>query len=84
VIHSYNKNPRDALMFQIYSWNRTVQVSVRFSLHHRESSTVYTAKGICHTGNAYCLLAGSILISLASSKHNMYDIYLLLYTSIQY
>jgi hypothetical protein len=34
-------------------------VSDRFSVHHQESSTVYTAKGIYHTGFADCLLAGS-------------------------
>ena len=29
----------------------------RFSVHHQESSTIYTAIGICHTGFADCLLA---------------------------
>jgi len=36
-------------------------------------------KGLIHTGYAECLLAGSrrsILILLASSHHNLYDIYL--------
>jgi len=45
-----------------------------FYVHHQESSTVYTAIGICHTGYADCLLA--------SSQHNPYDIRLLL--CIQY
>jgi len=36
-----------------------------FFVHHQESSTVYTTIGTCH-----CLLA--------SSQHNLYDIYLLL------
>jgi hypothetical protein len=31
-------------------WYRTVHVSDRFTVHHRESSTVYTAIGICRTG----------------------------------
>jgi len=31
----------------------------RFSVNHQESSTVYTAIGVCHTGYADCLLAGS-------------------------
>jgi hypothetical protein len=31
-------------------WNRTSHVSDRFTVHHQESSTVYTAIGICHTG----------------------------------
>jgi len=39
--------------------NRTLHVSDRFSVHHQESSTVYTAIGTCHTGYADCLLAGS-------------------------
>jgi len=50
-----------------------------------QSSTVYTTTGKCHAGFVDCLLAGSgwnILIPLASSQHNLYDINLLLY--IQY
>jgi len=31
-----------------------------FYVRHQESSTVYTAIGICHTGCADCLLAVSI------------------------
>jgi hypothetical protein len=42
----------------------------------------FQLESICHTGYADCLLAGSewssILIPLASSQHNLYDIYLLL------
>jgi len=41
-----------------------------FTVHHQESSIVYTAVGICHTGYVDCLLAGSgwnIQISLAES-----------------
>ena len=44
---------------QIYFWNRTLHVSGRFSVHHQESSTIYTVTGMCHTGYADCLLAGS-------------------------
>jgi hypothetical protein len=29
-----------------------------FLVSHQESSTVYTATGVCHTGYADCLLAG--------------------------
>ena len=29
---------------QIYFWNRILHVSDRFSVHHQESSTVYTAE----------------------------------------
>ena len=48
-------------------WYRTLHVSDTFTVHHQESSTLYTAIGICHTGYVDCLLArsGSILISLA-------------------
>jgi len=52
-----------------------------FSGHHQEPSNVYTAIGICHTGYADCLLAGSdwnILIPLESCQQNLYDINLLL------
>ena len=59
---------------------RTLHVSDRFTVHHQESSTVYTAIGICHASYVDCLLArsGWILISLAVSQHNLYDKYLLL------
>jgi len=52
--------------------NRSLHVSDRFSVHHQESGTVYTATG----------MDGSILIPLASSQQNLYDMYLLL--CIQY
>jgi len=84
VIYSYNKT-NEMLISQIYFWNRVLSVSDRFSIHHHESSTVYTSIGICHTGYADCLPAGSrwnILIPPASSQQNLYDIYLLL--CIQY
>jgi hypothetical protein len=55
----YNKSQLDAQISQIYFWNRTVHVSDNFSAHHQKSSTVHTAIGICHTGYADCLLAGS-------------------------
>ena len=45
-------------------WYRTLRDSDRFTVHHQESSTVYTAIGICHTGYADCLLA--------DSQHNLY------------
>jgi len=48
-IYSYNIKQRDALISQIYFWNRTLHVSERFSVHHQESSTVYTAIGVCNT-----------------------------------
>ena len=52
---------------------KTLHVSARFSACHQESSTVYTAIPI---GYAESLLAGSgwILIPLAISQHNLYDI----------
>jgi len=41
-------------------WYRTLHVSDMFIVHHQESSTVYTAIGIFHTGCADCLLAVSV------------------------
>jgi len=79
--HFLRIKPTRCTNSQIYFWNRTLHVSDRFSVHHQGSSTVHTAIGICHTGFADYLLAGSgwnILIPLASSQHNLYDIYLLL------
>jgi len=35
----------DALISQIFIWNRTLRVSDRFFAHRHESSTVYTAVG---------------------------------------
>ena len=43
MIYSYNKNQRDALISQIYFWNGTLHVSDRFTVHHQDSSAVYTA-----------------------------------------
>jgi len=57
-------------------WYRTLHVSDRFTVHHQESSTVYTPMGICRTGYGDRLLARSgcsILISLADGHHNLYD-----------
>ena len=36
--------------FSTLFWYRTLHVSDRFTVHHQESSTVYTAIRICHTG----------------------------------
>ena len=33
-------------------WYRILHVSDRFTIHHLEFSTVYTAIGVCHTGYA--------------------------------
>jgi len=62
--------PTRCTNFSNLFWNRTLHVSDKFSVHQQESCTVYTAIGLCHTGYADCLLA--------SSQHNLYDIYLLL------
>jgi len=56
---------------------RTVPLSILRSLPLYRQQQVYV---ICHTRSADCLLAGagSILMPLASSQPNLYDIYLLL------
>ena len=62
---------REALISQIYFWMRTLHISDSSSVHHHEFSTVHTATGICHTGYADCLRAGSgcsVLILLASCQ----------------
>ena len=40
-------------------WCRTLHISDRSTVHHQESSTVYTAIGICSIVYADCLLAMS-------------------------
>jgi hypothetical protein len=44
--------PTRCTIYQIYFWNRTLRISDRLSVHHQESSTVFIAIGICHTGYA--------------------------------
>ena len=51
--------PTRCINFSNLFLNVTLHVSDRFSVHHQESSTVYTKIDICHTGYAECLLAGS-------------------------
>jgi len=59
-------------MSQIYFiWNNTVHVSDGLSVHHQDFKTLHTAKGICQTDTADCLLA--------SRQQYMSDICLLLY-----
>jgi len=38
-------------------WQRTLHVSDRSTAHHQDSSTVYTAIGVCHACYGDCLLA---------------------------
>jgi len=79
------QKPTRCTIFQDLFRYRTLHVSDRFTVHHQESNTVYTAIGMCHTGYADCLKTRSgcsILISLADSQSNLYDTYLLL--CIQY
>jgi hypothetical protein len=59
VVFDIQRTVHHALIPQIYFCNRTLHVSDSFSVHHQESSTVHTATGICNTGYADCLLAGS-------------------------
>ena len=80
MIHSYNKNQRDALFSNLF-WYRILHVADRYIVHYQESSTVYTAIGICLLARSGRNMS-SVLISLASSQHNLYEKYLLL--CIQY
>jgi len=58
VIYSYNKTNKRHFSTNLF-WYRSLHVSDRLTVPRQESSTVYTAIGICHTGYADCLLAGS-------------------------
>jgi hypothetical protein len=51
--------PRRCTKFSNLFVNRTLHTLDKFSVHHYESITVYTAIGICHTAFSECLLAGS-------------------------
>jgi len=63
--NSYNKTN--------YFWNRTLHVSDRSFVHHQGSSVVYTAVGICHSGYANCLLAGSGWNSVEFYSKNKFE-----------
>ena len=41
----------------ILFWNDTLHVSDGVSVHHQQFKTVHTARGICQTDTAVCLLA---------------------------
>ena len=56
---SYNKNQLDALISQIYFWNKTLHVSDSSSVHRREFFTVHTL---------VVYVDGSILILLTSCQ----------------
>jgi hypothetical protein len=58
MIYSYNTNQRDAISSNLYLY-RTLHVSEKLTVHHQESSIVYTETGICYTGYADCLHAKS-------------------------
>jgi len=45
--------------FSTLFWQRTLNVSDRFTVHHQGLNTVFTATGICHNCYVGCLLAGS-------------------------
>ena len=67
MIYSYNKNQRDALISQIYFGTELYMFWTGLLVHHQESSNVYAAIGICHTGYVDCLLARSGLLSITRS-----------------
>jgi hypothetical protein len=56
----------------------TLHVSDRFTFHRQESSTVYTAIVMCHTGYADSI--SGLRSPLASRQHNLYDIPIAVYT----
>jgi hypothetical protein len=69
------------LKFILFCSN-TLHVSDGLSVHYQESKTVHTASDICQTDSADCLLEEtifSVLIPLANSQQNLFDVYLMLY-----
>jgi len=56
--NSYKKT-NEMHYFSNLFWYGTLHVSDRLPVHHQESSTVYTAIGICHIGYADSLLERS-------------------------
>jgi hypothetical protein len=46
--------PTRCTNFSNLFWNRTLHVSDRSTIHHKESSSVHTALGIFHTCYADC------------------------------
>ena len=57
-MYSCNKNSEMHYFSNLF-WYGTLHVSYRFTVHHQESSTAYTAIGICHIGYADCVLVRS-------------------------
>ena len=43
----------------ILLWKNTLHVSEGLYVYHQEFETVHTAKGICQTDTAVCLLVGT-------------------------
>ena len=85
-------NQREALIFQIYFWNRTLHVADSISVHHQEYTvhhqeySAHTAIGIGHIGYADCLLAesGSRCTALWMSKKAQICISMLQYVTFKY
>ena len=75
LLYSGTFNPiiktNDLHYFSYLFWYRTLHVSDKFTAHHQESSTAYTAIRICLTGYGDCLLA--------SSYHNLCVLVCVLY-----
>jgi len=61
------KNPLDALISQIYFWNKTLRVSDSSSVHHQEFFTVHTAV-VYIIQVCWQLASSSVLILLASCQ----------------
>jgi hypothetical protein len=78
VIYSNNRSQRDALFLKFIFGKELYMFLTDLLLIIRSLNTVFTAIVICHSSYADCLLASSILTSLADRQHNWYDKYLLL------
>ena len=76
IFLSYNKNQIRALIFQIYFWNKTLQVSGSSSVHHQEFITVHTAMvyaiQVCwHTVYHCCVYSDKLLMMDRGTARNL-------------
>ena len=62
-------NQSDALISQIYFWNKTLHVSDSSSVHHQQFFTVHTA--MVYVIQAYCVYSEKLLIVERGTIRNM-------------
>jgi len=71
VINSYNKNQLDALIPQIYFWNKTIHVSDTSSVHHQEFAESYLSANL-YDLHLCCVYSAKLLIMDRGTVWNTY------------